>query len=341
MTKVSIVIPTYNRLPKLKMVLAALEKQDFCPDLFEVVVVSDGSTDGTNEYLQSVQTSFPLKPVLQSNQGVAVARNQGTTNASGEIILFVDDDVVPAPCLISEHMQIHDQQGDKVVVLGPMLTPRDYKMTPWVEWEQLMLEKQYIAMLTGRYDASSRQFFTGNTSLGRRYLLEVGGFDPSFRRAEDVELAYRLSDLGMKFTFNPKAIGYHYAERSYRSWSSIPYLYGQNDVIFSLQKQHRWLLPTIFSEFQERHTFTRALTHLCLDHPVLSRWTVRVLKHSSLLLHESFAKKISMVALSGIFNLYYYQGVADQLGGRKFFFDGVNQSSFRNLEDVIRRSQNL
>ena len=68
-----------------------------------------------------------------------------------------------------------------------------------------------------------------NTSLGSHHIL--GGFDASFRRAEDVELAYRLAKQGLRFLFNPKAIGYHVAERSFNSWIAIPYAYGRNYVI--------------------------------------------------------------------------------------------------------------
>ncbi len=339
MTQISVVIPTYNRQKKLQMVLSALEKQDLCLDDFEVVVVSDGSTDGTDDFLKNVSSSLTIRPVFQTNQGVAVARNQGTLQAQSDLILFIDDDVVAAPTLIREHLRMHQAEGDRVVVLGPMITPTGYKMSPWVAWEQMMLEKQYHAMLTGVYDASSRQFFTGNTSLRRQYLLDVGGFDPSFRRAEDVELAHRLSRSGMRFVFNPQAIGYHYAERSYQSWSDTAYVYGKNDVIFSLQKQHRWILPAVFTEFYERHGFTQTLTRLCLDRPQLQNPTISALKTSALLLHPLGLKKLSSVILSGIFNLRYYQGVSDQLGGRKTFFAGVRLGDYPPSEAPLKEGK--
>src|SRR5687768_17413192 len=161
-----------------------------------------------------------------------------------------------------------------------MLTPPDFEaqMAPWVQWEQAMLVKQYEDMANGRWLPTARQFYTGNTSLARRHLLEAGGFDPTFRRAEDVELAYRLAAHGLRFVFNPQAIGHHYAERTFASWLAIPYAYGRNDVIFSRDKGQSWLLPTLLYEFRQRRPLIRALTRLCLDRPHLTHLTITALK---------------------------------------------------------------
>ncbi|MCA9971067.1 MAG: glycosyltransferase family 2 protein, partial [Anaerolineales bacterium] len=261
---VTVILPTYNRLPRLRQVIAALETQQDAPP-FEVVVVSDGSTDGTNEYLHALHTPLRLTAVTQPNRGVAATRNHGLLIATGELVLFVDDDVVPGPRLIAEHVAWHQIHGKDVVVMGPMLSPPDFAMHPWVQWEQAMLAKQYADMQAGRWQPTARQFYTGNTSLRRQHLQEAGGFDASFRRAEDVELAYRLADRGLRFLFNPDAVGYHYAERSFASWIAIPYAYGRNDVIFHRDKGQRWLLPTIAYEFRHsRHALIRQLTRLCL-----------------------------------------------------------------------------
>jgi len=93
---ISVVIPTYNRLDSLKRVLVGLTNQLFSNTKFEVVVVSDGAEDGTNDYLNSLKTSFSLRPIFQKNAGVAAARNAGIRAASGDLILFLDDDVLPA-----------------------------------------------------------------------------------------------------------------------------------------------------------------------------------------------------------------------------------------------------
>lgn len=320
----SIVIPTYNRLGSLKRVLHGLEQQTGV-DLhdLEVIVISDGSTDGTNAYLETLATPLPLKARLQQNAGAAAARNAGIQAATGEMIMFLDDDVVPTPTLLAEHRRRHQESAAAIAVLGPMLTPADFAMAPWVQWEQAMLEKQYAAMLNGDWEPTARQFFTGNTSLMRQHLLAQGGFDTQFKRAEDVELAYRLADAGIQFVFNEKAVGFHYAERSFASWLNIPYSYGVNDVIFALRKNQPWLLTAIWREFYQRNLLIQTLTRLCIDRPTLSKMMMGLLQKVAQTAQKRGKTGVSHKAYSGIFNLRYYQGVADQLGGRSVFFKQI------------------
>ncbi|MEI6181267.1 MAG: exopolysaccharide biosynthesis glycosyltransferase EpsD [Chloroflexales bacterium] len=318
MPLVSVIIPTYNRLPRLKQVLAALERQDYPRDQFNVVVISDGSTDGTDDYVQRLVTPLDLVFAPQANQGPAAARNYGIRCASGEYILFIDDDIIPAPGLLTEHMRLHATE-EQLVVLGPMLTPTDFTLSPWVAWEQAMLYKQYTAMQLGRWAPTARQFYTGNTSLARKHLLAVGGFDERFRRAEDVELAYRLDKLDLRFIFNAQAIGYHYAERSFHSWLGTPYAYGRNDVVFAREHQSP-VLKVMRNEFRQRNRLTQALVWICLDHPALSRRVEDLLKQVADRLTRLGSERMTQFCYSAIFNLRYYQGVADELGGYRHLF---------------------
>lgn len=314
MTRVSVIVPTYNRIGRLKQVIHALEAQDYPRDQFAVIVVSDGSNDGTNDYMSRLKSPLDITFVAQANAGPAAARNNGIAHAKHEYVLFVDDDVVPCPSLISEHMRLHAEQP-KLVVLGPMLSPSDFQLSPWVDWEQAMLEKQYAAMSQGKWEASQRQFYTGNTSLARKLLEVAGGFDERFRRAEDVELAYRLGNQGVQFIFNPQAIGYHYATRSLRSWMEIPYAYGQNDVIFA-REQQEWILDLVRSEFTQRNALTRAFVKISLDRPTLTKALTAMLSFIARVCYKMRLTRISRAAYSAIFNMRYYQGACDELGGR-------------------------
>lgn len=319
--RISVVLPTYNRLDRLRRVLDALAQQTLPCETFEVIVVSDGSTDGTNAFLERLETPFCLRPIFQENGGVAVARNAGLAWARAPFVLFVDDDVVPDPDLLAAHLRRHDGLGKPAVVIGPMLTPADFPMPPWVRWEQAMLTKQYEAMIEGAWQPTARQFYTGNSSLPRRQLQESGGFDGRFRRAEDVELAYRLAGMGLSFFFAPEAIGYHFAERSFSSWQDIAYAYGRNDVIFTLEKGQTWLLPTVFKEFKTRHQLIRLLVRLGLDRPSLSAAAFPFLRGAASLFSRLGSETGARFCLSGIYNLRYYQGICDQLGGRARFFE--------------------
>jgi glycosyltransferase involved in cell wall biosynthesis len=323
----SIVLPTHNRLDTLKLVLAGIQEQDYPAQQFELVVVSDGSTDGTDEYLSNLQTPFRLKAVSQQNQGVASARNTGIDCADGEIIVFLDDDTFPLADFLIEHERMHKQHGPDTVVLGPMLAPPDFRMAPWVSWEQARLQEQYHDMAQGHWAPTPRQFFTANASIARPHLLRAGGFDAAFRRAEDVELAYRLDQHGMRFVFHPKAVVYHYAERSFEAWMAIPYAYGSNDVIFAHDRGQDWLLPTVFKEYHTRHTLVKTLISVCLSRKITTQLFQAGLKRLLFLSDKLGLVGLSHLICGGIFNLRYYQGVSDGLGGRQAFYAAIKDAA--------------
>lgn len=318
---VSVIIPTYNRLASLQTVIKALESQTKEPDKFEVIVISDGSTDGTNEYLTQYENGVCLRPIFQKNTGPAGARNQGVQLAVGDLLLFLDDDVVPTPNFITEHVAAHNKHyWEKVVVLGPMLTPTDFSLSPWSKWMQNRLLEQYQSMSNGEWEPAARQFYTGNASLSRQLFLDHGGFDTSFLRAEDVELAYRMAGAGVRFIFNPQATGFHYERREFTSWLNIAYSYGQNDVIFYQQKGVKWLLPQIYTEFTQRPVYIQLLVSLSLDRKSLMNILTRLGRSLIFRTERMMPGDLSRLGCSMLFNLYYYQGIADKLGGREHFF---------------------
>ena len=319
----SVVIPTYNRLGRLREVITALEQQAYPSDAYEVIVISDGSTDGTDAYLEALRSTMRLRWFPQANRGPAAARNAGIQKAGGEFIVFIDDDVVPEPQLLGEHARSHHEAGRDVVVLGPLLTPEDFKMAPWVRWEQEMLMKQYRAMLRGDWSATARQFYTGNASLRRSHILAAGGFDEGFRRAEDVELAYRLADKGLDFVLNMQAASMHFAERSFRAWLDVAYTYGRNDVIFARDRNQKWLLSAIRQEFSNRHFLIRSLVRMCRGRSRLNRVAGSALKlaaDSATLLR---ADEIERGAYSGLFNLQYYNGLFNEMDNAHFLFQDI------------------
>src|SRR5512141_435065 len=79
----SVVVPTYNRLGRLRHVIAAFERQAYPSDAYEVIVISDGSTDGTDAYLETLSSKMRLRWLTQANQGPAAARNAGVRTAAG------------------------------------------------------------------------------------------------------------------------------------------------------------------------------------------------------------------------------------------------------------------
>ena len=318
---VSVIIPTYNRAASLRRVLMALADQLVTAQRYEVLVISDGSTDTTAQLCAELDVPYALRFFEQQNQGPAAARNRGVQEARGTVLLFLDDDVVPERNLISEHMRLH-KRDPRAVVIGPLLLPSDARLQPWIRWEAKMLVKQYDDMEEGRWAVSPRQFYTGNASVARAAVIEIGGFDPSFTRAEDVELAYRLADIGMRFYFEPEARGWHYARRSFSSWLRIPDAYGRNDARMYTEQDRGWILEAVGWEFHQRHRLIRALGHLCVGR----RWACalvvqacRVIAALATVIPTEAGYTIAGYAYSVIFNIRYWNGIAAALGPRAFW----------------------
>ncbi len=322
---VSLVIPSHNRRASLQMVLESLEQQTVAPEQFEVVVVCDGCTDDTVAMCHSRKARYTLRVIEQTpNQGPAAARNRGVQEAAAPIILFIDDDVVPEPTLIAEHLRLH-ADDEQAVVIGPLLAPAGFRLNPWTGWEEAMLEKQYRAMSAREWEPTPRQFYTGNASVRREHILTAGGFDATFRRAEDIELAFRLSERGLHFYFNPEAKGWHHAQRSLRAWLNISTAYGWADVAM-YRSGRSTMLRSMAKEFHARQRPLQWLARLCLGRPWLLRLVVAGLLLIARLAIWARQQRVAYAAYSAIFNLRYWQSVSEQIGGAAAFWALVRQA---------------
>jgi glycosyltransferase involved in cell wall biosynthesis len=322
---ISVVAPTYNRRASLQRLLEALERQSFPATQFEVIVVDDGSSDGTPDFVRAWPASYGLQVLEQQHAGPAAARNRGVAAARGELIVFLDDDVVPAPDLLHEHVTTHAEQPNAVVI-GPMSPPGDWPRPIWVRWEEEQLLSQYHAMIAGLWSCTARQFYTGNASLARARFVEAGGFDVTFQRAEDVELGYRLHDLGATFVFNPNADVLHYAYRSFESWCRTPYQYGRYDVV--MQRNGRQTLVWALREFRNRNPLNRALVRLLAGRRPMVNGAVQLLSAVMRVAARVGAYRPAQQALSAIFGLLYWQGICEESGGRRVLL-ALNQDQIR------------
>lgn len=204
----SVVIPTYNRKPILEKCLRALELQQFEIDTpiagYEVVVVDDGSTDETVDWLKTHAAELPhVRLILQNHQGAAAARNLGVEQAQGDTIIFIDSDLVVTASFLQAHatalMQGRKQLGhDRLFTYGRVIntcnfdhpTSEPFKVT----------------------DFSAAYFATGNVAIDRKWLEQAGLFDTQFQLYgwEDLELGVRLKNLGLTLIKCPEAVGYHW-----------------------------------------------------------------------------------------------------------------------------------
>lgn len=198
--KVSVIIPAYNAEKTISRCLDALLDQSYPRDLYEIIVINDGSLDRTADIVKG----YPVRYISQENKGPASARNKGAEAAEGEIILFTDSDCVPEKNWISEMVKpFNDPEAS--AVKGAYRTHQSGIVARFsqLEFEERfeMLKKVKSIDMVDTYSAGFR----------RDIFLRMGGFDCSFPVAnnEDTELSYRMSRLGLKMVFNPDAIVYH------------------------------------------------------------------------------------------------------------------------------------
>ena len=212
----SVVMPTCNRRDALARALGAWERQLPADLPFELVVVDDGSSDGTAELLDGYGSDrFGLRAVRQDNAGPAAARNRALALAAGELVLFTGDDIEPDPHLLAEHRAGHDGAGDPhVAILG---------LTHWPDGAELTATMRHVDGVGAQQfsyhyfrdgaEYDFRHFYTSNISVQRRLLeLEPAGFCSEFPAAafEDAELAYRLSMHGLRIRYRVAARAAHH-----------------------------------------------------------------------------------------------------------------------------------
>jgi GT2 family glycosyltransferase/glycosyltransferase involved in cell wall biosynthesis len=207
--RVSVVIPTFNRSATLARCLAALDRQTILAHEFEVVVVDDGSTDDTRAVVESYASSYPLKYVHQSNAGPGTARNTGVRHASGELVLFIGDDIMADERLLESHLLAHaTRPAQTTAILGHIDWPAHMKRSPVMDYvcgpSTLQFAYAFIPTLPA---LDFRFFYTSNISLKRQFLVEAAddnvAFDPAFTQAafEDSELAMRLERRGLEIVY--------------------------------------------------------------------------------------------------------------------------------------------
>lgn len=318
----SVIIPTYNHRASLARTLQGLAQQTAAPSLFEVVVVSDGSTDGTSELCASLATPYRLRCIEQTHSGAATARNVGVEAAEGTLLLFLDDDAVPHPALVAEHLRFH-RRDPRAIVFGPMLAPTDAKLHPWLHWQAQTLLSQYADMERGRYDPTPRQFSVGNSSVAREAVVTVGGFDAEFGIASDVELAYRLEDQGLSLYFAPEAVVWHYASRPLRSWLVVPQAYGRADALMATEQERIWILPDVGAQFQEHQRRFRRFARLVVGSRRRCGFGVWLLVRRAWLarlLPGARGKLAADRCYAAMYALRYWQGLCDILGRRQFWY---------------------
>lgn len=207
---ISVVIPTYQRRDLALASVRALDRQTFAGP-FEVIVVVDGSADGSADALRALELKTPLTVLEQQNQGAASARNRGAGSARGDILLFLDDDMEAAPDLLTEHVRCHRDGADVVFGHLPLhpSSPSNFLSRGVGYWAEMRMRR----LTTAGEQLTLHDLLTGQMSLQRRLFEQVGGFDVRFTGGgtfgdEDIDFGYRLRRDGYRLVFNKNAISF-------------------------------------------------------------------------------------------------------------------------------------
>jgi glycosyltransferase involved in cell wall biosynthesis len=321
MYDISVVVPTHNRRSYLPGLLSSLAAQDYPPDLWEVVIVDDGSSDDTQEYLRSASASgsCPANVVViaQPQSGVATARNNGVRAAGGRAVLFLDDDMIASPTLVREHALAHLTDA-KAVVVGHLSVPSGER-EPWVAWEDAQVERHFAALKSGARVPGPRDFYTGNCSVSTSLFNMAGGFDATLPRAEDVELGYRLASAGARFYYAQGADSLHLGRHPYAAWLRNAKLYGQCDVTLAWSKGHSHLQTELFRWYRGRNFLNKALVRSCVMWPALAETSYGGLHFVGRVAYKLGARRAYTACYSAIYNLAYWLSIVDELGKDQFW----------------------
>lgn len=295
--RISVVIPTYNRLDTLHYVIPALLAQDVGAEQFEIIVADSHSNDGTAEYLAQLTAAAPqLRHLPGPYTGRSSARNAGIGAARAPLVLFTDADIIAAPDLLARHLARHARPGGPRAVVG-----LEIQVTSYDDY----LRKSKHRSLRDELHPRSRKtldwlyFLTGNASAPRVELDRVGRFDEDFTGYghEDLELGYRLKHAGVALEYEPLAVNYHWHPVPFDQQQGRMELAGRSTVRF--YRKH----PTLGVQAKLGMTPLSLALHDVVDRaPALKSW---IEKNAA---KPGFARTLS-------FQYHYLTGVKAALRG--------------------------
>jgi glucosyl-dolichyl phosphate glucuronosyltransferase len=214
---VSVIIPTHNRSQSLKMTIESLLKLDYPPDMIEIIVVDNGSTDGTKDVVEACQTQskMPIRYVYEGRPGAHFARNTGAKLAVGDVLYFTDDDMIADPGLLKNLLPVFDLYPAVASATGRILPKWQEEPPRWV--------LRYC--LNGRLGLQMRPeilvisddnvgVYSDHQAVLKDVFFRSGGFNPDIVKGETVGdnergLNLKIKKLGYRFAYVREALTYH------------------------------------------------------------------------------------------------------------------------------------
>ncbi len=297
--RISVIIPTFNRLAKLKNALASLKRQTCPPESFDIIVVDDGSTDETLKWLKRTAGELGnLRVLSQVHAGPAAARNLAACEACGEILLFMGDDVIVSERLLESHLKTYERMGANIAVQGGVRLAPSVPITRFVRY----LDKRSAAQfqLSNAKPGDALPFFglyTCNCSIPKKLVEECGGFPQDVVYYDDTFLGWMLNRKGIPVIYEPLAEALHDHAQTLEEFLQRQRQAGKDAAI--LAARHRELRRPLRVDqavlFEgDVWEISKKLVKMLL----FNRWTVRILIKMSESRILPFA--ISCIIFSGL-----------------------------------------
>jgi len=212
----SLIVATFNRLGEMKELTDSLREMDFPPQDFELVVVDDGSTDGTGEFIQSLDVEFDIQYHYQQNQGPGAARNRAMSEAKGSYFIFLDSDVIVPSLYLSAVDRSVTSEGwdafggpdDSHPSFPPLLQAINYSMTSFIGTGGTRGSTESVTRFYPR---------SFNMGIHRKIYQDIGGMN-DLRHGQDMDYSARIYRAGYKVGLIPDAVVYHKRRTSLRKF---------------------------------------------------------------------------------------------------------------------------
>lgn len=259
--RVSVVIPTYNRAHCVARAIDSVLRQTYVD--YELIVVDDGSTDGTRELL--ARYGDRIHVILKPNQGVSKTRNRGIAEARGEFVAFLDSDDEWLPLKLERQVEYFDQHPDVSFIgcLGDCYEPdgtfnsSDEHCPPeYAVYQQADAYRQFLTFLYSPFPQNMSRYVFRHDAL-----RDIGGFDTRINGSEDWELFLRLLQKGKRFGFVPESLVTYHLSDDGISLNLEEMLKG-DDIIrqqYIETLPDRWVRWSVKSKFLARRYFATAL----------------------------------------------------------------------------------
>lgn len=270
---ISIIIPSFNGGGKLDVCLNSLNKQTVTG--FEIIVVLDGSTDNSKNIIEKYQNSiqFKIKIIEQHNQGRAKSRNNGVQRSSGDLIVFLDDDMIAEPGFIEKHYYYHSNNNG--ILIGSGYREENAAQNKFSKFI-IHVERNWKlhSINRGKVDLDHFNFTACNMSISKKTFEDLSGFDERLKDSEDFDFGMRALKKNITVFYDISIAAFH------NDWPKI------NDFIIR-NNQYNIGKKELVKYHPEYIAYLPELSKK--SPPKLKRWLLQFFKtvFSNCVIHES------------------------------------------------------